>query len=170
MRLLTILLGLALFGLMCHAQEMKALELNKIRLYLSNDALQQRIGDVDPLVTYVKSLQKKASAFWEKAVAPRAKGLFIAVGVKSNNKVKLWCEAVDGEIPADALSNLEKQLSQVALVAVKQGSIAFAIEMKAAGQNPQHYPEMPKSWVEAAKKSKEPLMIPDGLFKVVWPD
>jgi hypothetical protein len=29
---------------------------------------------------------------------------------------------------------------------------------------------MPKAWVEAAKNSKKPLVVPDGLFTVVWPE
>ena len=55
-------------------------------------------------------------------------------------------------------------------MAVKEGPIAFAVEIRLWGQKPGRFPEMPKAWVEAAKKSKEPLMVPDGLFKVVWPE
>ena len=55
-------------------------------------------------------------------------------------------------------------------MAVKEGPIAFAVEIRLWGQRLGRFPEMPKAWVEAAKKSKEPLMVPDGLFKVVWPE
>jgi hypothetical protein len=170
MRAVSLLVGLALSVAVGHAQEKKVVELNSIRLYLPDDKLRQRIGEADPLVTYIKAIQKEAETFWAKADQPKAKGLLIVVGVKPDKKAKVWCEAVDGEIPADTLTKLEKQLSEIAPVTVKDGPIAFAVEVKLSGQKPEKFPEMPKAWAEAAKKSKEPLLVPDGLFKVIWPD
>jgi len=145
-------------------------EVSRIRLYLPDKLLRQRVGDADPLVVYIKSLQKETGAFWEKAEKPNAKGLLLVVGVKPDKKAKVWCQAVEGEIPATTLSQFEKQLSALAPVAVKEGPIAFALEIKLAGQQPAKFPEMPKAWADAAKDAKTPLQIPDGLFKVVWPD
>jgi hypothetical protein len=158
-------------GAASQAQETKVVDLNSIRLYLPNDALKQRLGgDASPLADYIKSLQKETAAFWNKTEKPKAKGLFVAVGVKPGKKARVWCEAVDGEIPAETLTELDKKLAEVPPVAVKQGPIAFAVEIKLWGQKPEKFPKMPKAWSEAAKKSEKPLMIPDGLFKVVWPD
>ena len=153
------------------AQEKKVVELNSIRLYLPDAALRQRLGDdVSPLVKYVKAIELETVMFWQKAEQPKAKGLLIAVGVKPDKKVKVWCDPVDGEIPADVLARLEKRLGDLPAVAVNQGPIAFALEVKLWGQKPGKFPEMPQAWIEAAKKSKEPLMVPDGLFKLLWPD
>jgi hypothetical protein len=153
------------------AQEAKVVDLDSIRLYLPEDALRQRLGeDASPLAAYIKSLQKETAAFWDKAGKPKAKGLFVAVGVKPGKKARVWCEAVDGEIPTETLTKLEEKLGEVPAVAVKQGPIAFAVEIKLWGQKPEKFPELPKAWREAGQKSKEPLMVPDGLFKVVWPD
>ena len=112
---------------------------------------------------------RRTPAFWNKTEKPKAKGV-VAVGVKPGKKARVWCEAVDGDIPPETLTELDKKLGDVPPVAVKQGPIAFAVEIKLSGQKPEKFPEMPEAWSEAAKKSKEPLMIPDGLFKVVWPD
>jgi hypothetical protein len=153
------------------AQETKVVDLNRVRLYLPDAALRQRLGDdASPLADYSKSLHKETAAYWDRAEKPKAKGLFVVVGMKPGKKARVWCEAVDGEIPPEALTKLEKKLGDLPAVAVKQGPIAFAVEMKLWGRTPEKFPEMPKTWVEAAKMSKEPLMIPDGLFKVVWPD
>jgi hypothetical protein len=171
MRVMAIVCLLVLFVQTSRAEEKKLIETNSIRLYLPDDKLRQRIGDdVDPLVNYIKALQKETAAFWEKADQPKAKGLLIAVGVKPDGKVKVWCDAVDGDIPTDLLSKLEKRLDEVPAVAVKRGPIAFAIELRLWQQQPVKFPEMPKAWIEAAQGSKEPLLVPDELFKVVWPD
>jgi hypothetical protein len=154
-----------------HAQEKKVVELNSIRLYLPDATLRQRLGDdATPLAGYIKSLQKEGDAFWAKAEQPKAKGLLVAVGVKPGKKARVWCDAVDGEIPAETLARLEKKLAEVPAVAVQQGPIAFAVEIKLWGAKPEKFPEMPKAWVEAAKKSKERLLVPDALFQIVWPD
>jgi hypothetical protein len=52
----------------------------------------------------------------------------------------------------------------------KNGPIAFALELGLRGEMPEEFPVMPQSWTDAAKASKEPLLVPDGLFKVIWPD
>jgi hypothetical protein len=132
--------------------------------------LRQRLGNVEPLVAYIKAVQNETALFWAKEEKPNAKGLFIAIGVKPGKKSKFWCEAVDGEILAATLSKLEKRLAAVEPVAAKSGPIAFALEIKFRGQQPAKFPEMPKAWADAAKNIKTPLLIPDELFKVVWPD
>ncbi|CEF49239.1 unnamed protein product [uncultured bacterium] len=171
MRLVALAYLLACFVVVCRAEEKKLVELNSVRLYLPDDTLRQRIGnDSSPLADYIKSLQKEAALFWEKAEPPKAKGVLIAVGVKQDKKSRIWCDAVDGEISAEALAKMEKKLGEVPAIAVKKGPIAFAVEINLQGQKPEKFPEMPKAWVEAAKKSKEPLMFPDELFKIVWAD
>jgi hypothetical protein len=155
----------------CQAQEKKAIEVSRIRLYLPDAPLRQRIGkDVTPLADYVKSLEKEITSFWEETEQPKAKGLLVAVGIKPGKKSRLWCDAIEGEIPAEMLSKLEKKLAEVPTIAVKEAPIAFALEVRLWGQKPDKFPEIPKAWVDAAKKSKVPLMIPDELFKVVWPE
>jgi hypothetical protein len=152
-----------------HAQEKSVVELNSIRMYLPDEDMRERVGDdATPLGNYVKALQKEAAAFWQNASQPKAKGLLVAVGVKPGKNVRVWCDPVDGEIPAETLAKLERKLGEVPAVAVRRGPIAFALEIKLWGQQPKNFPEAPKAWVDAAKKAKEPLTIPDSLFKVVW--
>jgi hypothetical protein len=146
-------------------------ELNSVRLYLPDADLRERLGDdVSPLAAYIKVVEKETATFLGNAKQPNAKGLLIAVGVKPGKKAKVWCDAVDGQIPADTITSLQLKLSKLPTLAVKHGSIAFAIEMKLWGQKPDKFPEMPRAWREAAQKSKEPLLIPDGLFKILWPE
>ena len=171
MRAVAVVFLIVLCPLTGRADEKKVVDLNSIRLYLPDAALRQRLGaDASPLAKYIKALQTELTAFWQKADQPKAKGLLVAVGVKPGKKSRVWCDAIEGQIPAEVLAKLEKRLAAVPAVAVKEGPIAFAVEIRLWGQKLGRFPEMPKAWVEAAKKSKEPLMVPDGLFKVVWPE
>ena len=144
------------------------IELKSVRLYLPNDILRQRLGnDAGLLPDYVAALHRRANSFLETAGRPAAKGILIAVGVRPNKKAKVWCDAIDGEIPGELLRELEQALGEMPAVEVKQGPIAFAIEAGLWRQTPGNFPGMPKAWVEASSAS---LMIPDELFKVIWPE
>jgi hypothetical protein len=169
-RVVLVVWGLLLCSIASPAQETAVVELNRVRLYLPDADLNRRLGtDVKPLASYIKAIEAEAAGFFEKAGRPKAKGLFVVVGVKPEKKVKVWCEAVDGEIPAAVIARLEATLGDVPTVAVRQGPIAFAMEVKLWGQTPAKFPEIPRVWAETAKRSKEPLTIPDGLFTVLWP-
>lgn len=150
--------------------EKKVVELNTVRLYLPDDILRQRLSNATILADYIKSLQNSVTAFWKNAEDVKAKGLLLAVGVSPERKARVWCDAVDGEISNEVLARLEKELGDVPPVAVKNGPIAFALELNLWGQKPQNFPETPKAWANAAQKAGRALGIPDELFTVVWPD
>ncbi len=167
MRILIAVCVLIFFATLGVGQEKKAVELNQIRLYLTDEVFSERVGgDVTALTNYIKALQKESAIFWEKVEQPNAKGLLIAVGVKPGNKAKVWCDFIDGKIPKDMIAKLEKKLTEVPAIAVKK-PIAFGLELKLWGQTPDKFPVFPQAWVEV---SKDPLMIPDELFPVIWPD
>jgi hypothetical protein len=95
----------------------------------------------------------------------------IAVGIKSRKNSRAWCQAVDGDAPAELLQLLEKELAKVEAVDLKKGPAGFAMEVNLFGPKPEKYPEFPQSWVDAAKKSETKLILPpDDLFKTIWPD
>ena len=100
-----------------------------------------------------------------------AKGLLIAVGIKSKKNTRIWCQAVEGDVPAALLQELEKELAKVEAVDLKKGPAGFAMEVNLFGQKPGNYPMFPQTWVDAAKKSETKLLLPpDDLFKIIWPD
>jgi len=150
----------------------KPAELNSIRLYIPIPQLEERFGkDVGPLTNYIKALEKRASEVLGKEKAPSAKGLLIAVGIKSKTKTRIWCQAVDGDVPAELLHRLETELGDVEGVDLVKGPAGFAMEIKLFGQKPAKYPEYPHSWIEAATKSGTKLVVPpDDLFQIIWPD
>ncbi len=153
-------------------QEPKPADLNQLRLYVPIPQLEDRFGkDIEPLAKYIKALEKRAGEILAKGKQPRAKGLLIAVGIKSKKNTRIWCQAVEGDAPAALLQGLEKELAKVEAVDLKKGPAAFAMEVNLFGQRPDRYPEFPQNWLEAAKKSGTKLLLPpDELFKVIWPD
>lgn len=154
------------------ADEPTVAELNQLRLYVPTPELAKRIGDdVEPLTNYIKALQKAASELLGKAEKPKAKGMLIAVGIKSGKKSRIWCQAVDGDIPEELLRKLEKELEKIETIELKRGPMAFGMEVKLHGQKVGQFPEFPAAWLEAAKKTEQKLLVPpDELFKTIWPD
>jgi hypothetical protein len=169
--------GLLLAALPCLAsaarcQDAKPADLNQLRLYVPIPQLEDRFGkDVEPLANYVKALEKRAGEVLAKEDKPEAKGLLVAVGIKSKKDTRVWCQAVEGEVPEAVLRKLEGELAKVEAVDLRKGPAGFAMEVNLFGRKPDKYPEFPDRWVAAAKKSETKLLLPpDELFKVIWPD
>src|SRR5262245_45133867 len=90
------------------AAEPTPTELNSVRLYVPIPLLPERFGDdAEPIGDYIKSLQQRTDEILSKEKPPEAKGLLVAVGIKSKRNTRIWCEAVDGEIPEELLRRLE---------------------------------------------------------------
>lgn len=143
-----------------------------VRLYLPDDLMAQRVNNVQPLSDYLKSVEQRTDEFWKKNEKPAAKGLLIVVGVKPGGKSRVWCESVeaDAQIDETTIQALQKELEAISPVAVQNGPIAVALNYCFTGDRSVKFPVLPKVWSDAAKSSKEDLMIPDGMFKLVWPD
>jgi hypothetical protein len=154
------------------ADEATGVELHQLRLYVPTSEMPKRVGDdVKPLVNYIRALQKSAEECLASVKPAAAKGLLIAVGIKPGKKARVWCEGVEGEMPAAVLRKLEQELGKVEAVPVKNGPVAFGMEVKLREQAVQRFPEFPAAWVEAARRSKTRVLVPpDELFKVIWPD
>jgi hypothetical protein len=151
----------------------KVTETNARRLYVPIPELKNRFGeDVQPLVKYVKAVQARAEEILAKEQKPKAKGLLIAIGIKSKKEAKVWCEAVDGEMPTELIQLLEQELGKLEAVDLLKGPAGYALEINLHGQKVEKFPEFPQTWLEAAKKSKTiiPLIPPEELFKILWPD
>jgi len=148
-----------------------AVELSSVRLYLPDSELHRRLGDdATPLADYIKVLVSTTTEFWKKSAEPEAKGLLIAVGIKPGKRSRIWCDAVNGKIPPGTLAELEKVLSEVPAIDVREGPMAFAIEIRLGTRAVKEFPMFPAAWSEAIKKSGDQFTIPDGLFKIIWPD
>lgn len=170
-RLLIALFIFSLVPLPIEAARKNGAELNSVRLYLPDNELRRRLGDdVTPLANYIQALVQATKEHFAKSPEPQAKGLLIAVGVKLGKRSRAWCEPVEGKMPATDLSELETALEKVPSINVKEGPIAFAIEIRLGAAEVKQFPVFPTAWSDASKSPSKPLMIPDDLFKVIWPD
>ena len=146
-------------------------KLNSVRLYIPIPQLEERLGkDPNRIVNYIKTLEKRTSEIIGEQPAVPAKGLLIAVGFQSKTKTRIWCQPVEGELPAELLKQLEQELAAVDAFDLLQSPAAFGLEINLRGQTPEEFPEFPDTWLEAAKTNDVPLSPPDELFKIIWPD
>ena len=135
--------------------------------------ISQRIGEIEAFGDYVKTIWRKADEIVAKAKTAdvKAKGLVITVGIKAKSKVRIWCDAVEVEMPSDLLRQLEKELALVEAIDLQQAPVAFALNMKLFNRQPAKFQKFPPSLTEAAKKHGIKVIIPpDDLFKKIWPD
>jgi hypothetical protein len=100
-----------------------------------------------------------------------AKGLLVAVGIKEGRRTKVWCQVIEGELPTPLLRTLERELSDVESVALKQGPAAVGLKFALNGKTPAAFPAAPDRWTDAAQSTRSKKIIPpDDLFKIIWPD
>lgn len=148
-----------------------AAEVNAVRLYVPIPELESRLGkDATVISEYIKDVKKATLDCLATAKQPDANGLLLTVGMKPSGATKVWCEAVEGDVPAELLRKLEKEVAAVKPCPVK-ANMAFALQLELGGRKVEKFPEFPAVWLEAATKNEGTLLIPpDELFKTIWPD
>lgn len=148
-----------------------AFELKQLRMYVPLQQVQERLGP-EPLqfANYVKALEKKAAEIVAAHSAVDAPGLLIAVGIKSPTKTRIWCQAVEGELPPELLEQLQTELAAIKACALKKSPMAFGLEIGLNGESPTAFPQVPAAWQEEAiRTNTQVLNPPDELFKTLWP-
>ena len=143
-----------------------------VQLYLPNEAMQERVPDVSDLANFIKTIQKVCTDHY--ATTDTAEALAIVAAVKPNNKTRFWFVS-SRNTPNKDFDALRDKLAKIPAPKVVSGPVAFAIQSSIAGgapDKPSKEPPVPKAWQDAANatKSKEPLLVPDGFLKLVWPD
>lgn len=153
------------------AEEPRPVAIHSLRLYLPEEALRARLGeDVTPLATYARALHAAAARHWQTAPPSTATGILLAVGVKPGRRSRIWCEAVGGTVPAASLEKMQRDLGAIEPLAVKNGPVAFAIELQLGSGPAPLFLDAPTAWKEASRRAGRALAVPDELFPLIWPD
>jgi tetratricopeptide (TPR) repeat protein len=141
-------------------------------LYVPTADIEARFGaNPEPLASYIIALRKRTNAIMAQAEPTSAKGLLVAVGIKEGRRTKVWCQVIEGELPTPLLRTLERELSDVESVALKQGPAAVGLKFALNGKTPAAFPAAPDRWTDAAQSTRSKKIIPpDDLFKIIWPD
>ena len=141
-------------------------------LYVPTTDLEARFGtDPKPLGDYNNALKKRADAILAQAEPAGATGLLVAVGIKAARRPRVWCQAVEGEVPAALLRTLERELTDVEAVELRQGPAGVGLKFALNGKTPSRFPEVPDRWTDAAESSRSKKIIPpDDLFIILWPE
>ncbi len=141
-------------------------------LYVPTPQMEARFGaDPQPIADYVNALKARANAVLAEAEPTTARGLLVAVGIKAGRRSKVWCQPVEGSMPAALVRTLERELGEVEAVALKAGPAGFGLQFGLNGKTPAEFPKFPGRWDDAAGAGRSKALIPpDDLFKILWPD
>jgi hypothetical protein len=77
--------------------------MSRVRLYLPDDEFGRRlVGGTAEITAYIQTLAWVATQYFGRLGRDFGSlGVLIALGIKPERKVKLWCEVVGGQIPDD---------------------------------------------------------------------
>jgi hypothetical protein len=139
----------------------------KIVFLMPQEDMGSRVA-IDPLVELSKDIEAIVCGLYarhEIAAVP----LSVFVGVKPGGRMKVWAVGIEEPLEPAEASLLEQRASTAKAPSVSAPiALAFSYPRKAkptAGAGP-----LPLAWKDAAKTAGRTLMIPDGMFSVVWPD
>ena len=141
-------------------------------LYVPTPQVEARFGaDPQPMADYVNALKARAGAILAEAEPSTARGLLVAVGLKAGRRSKVWCQPIEGTMPAALVKTLERELGEIEPIALKAGPAGFGLKFGLNGKTPIEFPKVPERWNDAAQSSRSKMVIPpDDLFKILWPD
>ncbi|MEV0897073.1 hypothetical protein [Actinoplanes sp. NPDC049802] len=143
-----------------------------VRLYLPDEEFGRRLGGgTAELSAYIKTLAWAGEQYFGRLGRDFGSlGVLIAVGIKPERQVKLWCEVVGGQIPGDVWSTFVDLLDGAGVNVRPQvtAPVAFAIE-GILGNGPASFPDAPTAWIAAAQGHGQGVSVPEGIFEIVFP-
>lgn len=134
--------------------------------------MRERLPEVRDLGDFVIAMQKVCAEHF--AAAKTAEGLSIVTAVKPNGQARFWFVS-SLHTPDEKFQGLREKLARIPTPKVRTGPVAFSLDASIAGgasERGSSGPPIPKEWQDAiaGAKSTEPLLVPDGVLKFVWPD
>lgn len=144
-----------------------AYKTNSLTLLQPEQVLRERIGSVEVMAAYIKSLQAAAGAVsaQENSGAPSS-GYFV-VAVRPGGKSKVWFDFKPA-LPAPAQERFRAALEAVRPFEPKGGVVVFAMNTSLWGGAPAQDKPLPPQWDQAAQSAGKPVEVGD-LVDRIWP-
>ncbi|WP_166380668.1 hypothetical protein [Catellatospora methionotrophica] len=143
-----------------------------VRLYLPDEEFGRRLGaGTAEISAYIQTLAWVGGQYFGRLGRDFGSlGVLVAVGIKPERHVKLWCEVVGGHIPDDVWSPFVELLDGAGADVRPQVSapVAFAIE-GILGNGPASFPDLPAAWIAAVQEHGQSVPVFDHLFEIVFP-
>ncbi|WP_427893597.1 hypothetical protein ACQHIV_11760 [Kribbella sp. GL6] len=147
-------------------------QLGAARLYQPDAVLKERLpAGTGELAAYTKTLVWTCTRYFGYyAQAFGDLGLFLGVGLKAGGRAKVWCDVIDGSLPADVYEVLLELLNGAGtnVRPTTTGPVALALEGRLGAGPRGPFPELPTAWRSVVLN--RPLLIPDDLFPEVFPE
>jgi hypothetical protein len=147
--------------------------IGRIRLYQPDPVLAPRLPNgISDLAAYMKTLELAATEYFGRVGCDfGSMGVLVAVGIKPGRRVKFWCDQIEGNLPPDVWDAFVELLEGAGEKVRPDvtGPVVFAMEFLLGSEPPSGFPTAPTAWQKAATGHGS-LLVPDGLFEIVFPD
>ncbi|GAA1600215.1 MULTISPECIES: hypothetical protein [Kribbella] len=144
-------------------------QLGAARLYQPDAVLKDRLpAGTGELAAYIKTLTWTCTEYFSYySQAFGDLGLFLGVGLKPGGRAKVWCDVIDGALPADVYAALVDLLNGAGAKVrpAATGPVALALEGRLGAGPRVPFPELPTAW-----QLDCPVLIPGDLFPEVFPE
>ena len=140
-----------------------------IRLYLPDAVLDQRIEPAK-LAAYIHALERQLIGTCILQDLSPAKGLLIAIGARPGKTSRVWCEVLEGDLPAELVADIAADMQGLPVPVIEGGPIAFAFHIQIQEDDPPVFPDVPAAWLRAANALGVGGINPDAIFATLWPD
>jgi hypothetical protein len=140
-----------------------------------DSVLRERLSSVDNLVEYIKQIEAAAKESFQVATELKATNGAIVVAVRPGHKAKVWLMSSEYDFPKRVSDDFQTRFSKIQPASVRIGPIAFALlfTIKGGGKPLKSIDNMmpvPQEWQEVMKKATRPLLVPDDILTLIWPD
>ncbi|MEP7014841.1 MAG: hypothetical protein ABI925_05325 [Verrucomicrobiota bacterium] len=143
-----------------------------VAFYQNGDVVSARVANRNQLAEYSKKLEEVCARFFASETTPES--FDVVVALKPGQQSRVWFVSSRNAGEDKGRDSLRKQLEAVTPCDIKSGPLAFAIRGKIAGGDGKAKADdelpMPEEWRKADAKSERPLIIPDSILPIVWPD
>jgi hypothetical protein len=133
-------------------------QLGLVRLYQPDSILIERLPEPAQLASYCKTLTWVGTEYFGRLGQDfGSMGILIAVGIKPGQRIRLWCEQVDGDIPPDVWQVFVELLEGAGqdVLPTVSGPVACALECLLGAGPSTGFPIGPNIWAEAARTARE---------------
>jgi len=137
--------------------------------------LRPRLPSIKELAEYAKQIEATAIKSFQAAADLKPTSGAIVVAIRPGRKAKAWLMSSEYDFPQTVSKDFQAQFGTLRPARVNLGPVAFALLFTINGGgkplvSPGSMMPMPQEWQEASKNATRPLLVPDDILAVIWPD
>jgi hypothetical protein len=137
--------------------------------------LKPRLSSVDDLAKYMKQIEEAAMESLRNAAELKPTNGAVVVAVRPGRKARAWLMSSEYDFPQKVSEDFQTRFGKIRPLSVKFGPVAFALLFSVNGGGKplvsrDRMMPMPREWQNASKNATRPLLVPDDILAIIWPD